>query len=121
VVVDYVAERPLKLRQWTGYDPPPDAKYLASIKSSGIPPQWHVEASSTDPAAEAFTLTVLRVYRRGRMPASQVGVERGPSSLGIRVVGSEQKEVAITFQKTAAKDFAVIRRDGREWKVGAVE
>jgi hypothetical protein len=60
VVVDYIAERPLRLRQWTGYDPEPDHKYLESVMNAPIPPQWHVEAAAEEAAPGAFTVTVLR-------------------------------------------------------------
>lgn len=88
VIVDYAAAQELKLRQWTGYDPEPNWKYLESIKSSGIPPQWHVEAASTQPATEAMTLTVMRVYRGGAAPASPVKVERGADLVRATVDGT---------------------------------
>ncbi|MBM3748581.1 MAG: DUF4962 domain-containing protein, partial [Acidobacteria bacterium] len=116
VVVDYVAQRPLKLRQWTGYDPPPDAKYLASVGNS-IPPQWHVEAASAEPAPRAFTLTVLRPHRRGAAPLSPVRVEWVSTGLSIRVTGAGQEEVAFTFQPDRTREFAVISRASRQWRI----
>lgn len=83
VVVDYVAEQPLQFRQWTGYTPEPDHRYLKSINSPGIPPQWHVEAASRQPAARATTLTVLRPYRGGQAPAADLAVLREPGRLRI--------------------------------------
>jgi hypothetical protein len=65
VVADYVAEKPLDIRQWTGYDPEPDKQLIADSGFMQIPPQWHVEASSTQPSERAFVLTVLRVFRQG--------------------------------------------------------
>ena len=120
VVVEYVAERPLKLRQWTGYDPPPDARYLASIGSS-IPPQWHVEAASAEPATTAFALTVLRAYRRGRAPQGGVQVRRATGALEIRVSGASQEEATLRFGLGRAKEFAEIRRGGRRWRISAPE
>jgi uncharacterized protein DUF4962/heparinase II/III-like protein len=81
VVVDYAAAEPLKMRQWTGYDPEPNWKYLESIKSSGIPPQWHVEAASAQPSSQALTFTVMRVYRNGPAPSSKVQVDRRSRSV----------------------------------------
>jgi hypothetical protein len=86
VVADYVSERRLKMRQWTGYEPEPNHAYLASIKSPGIPPQWHVEAASTEAADSAFTLTVLRPYKKGRQPSSPIRTERTASGLSITFV-----------------------------------
>ncbi len=117
LVVDYVAEGSLILRHWTGYDPPPDARYLSSIGSSGIPPQWHVEAASADPAANAFTLTVLRIYRRGRAPEGGVRVQRSPGALEIRLAASQPEEVTLALRPAAAKNFADIRRGSRRWRV----
>ena len=111
VVVEYIAGEPLKMRQWTGYTPEPDHRYLASIRSPGIPPQWHVEAASAAPAPGAFTLTVMRPYRRGQGPTAAAAVERGASDLTVRLPG-----VTLRFPKEGA-DFAVARRGEREWRV----
>jgi hypothetical protein len=108
VVVEYVAQQPLKMRQWTGYAPEPDHKYLASIKSPGIAEQWHVEAASRDPAVGSFTVAVLRVFQRGRAPQSDIRVERSGSSL--RVIAGE---VTALFDPRGA----VLRANGREWKI----
>ncbi len=113
VVVDYVAERPLKIRQWTGYQPEPNREYLSTTGRADIPPQWHVEASS-EPAGSALTLAVLRVHRRGRAPASRVLSQRDSSSLSVRLDGTE---TTVTFRR-AGSELAVLRRGGREWKVG---
>jgi hypothetical protein len=107
VMVDYAASHPLKFRQWTGYDPPPDAAYLASVGNRGIPPQWHVEAASTDPAVAAMTFTVLRVYRDGRAPQSEVQVEPGAFTR------LRAGDVEAVFSHTGA----VLKKNGREWKV----
>jgi hypothetical protein len=117
LVVDYIAERPLKMRQWTGYDPEPNNKYLESVKRAPIPPQWHVEASSAEPAADAFTVAVLQVYRRGRLLVSKVQSERDADALTVRAAGEAQSRWSITFPSRRAGDFAVVRRDGREWKI----
>ena len=55
VVVDYVTTTPLKFRQWNGYSPEPDKKYLTSIGRPMIPDQWHVEAS-TETAAPGIAV-----------------------------------------------------------------
>jgi hypothetical protein len=117
VVVDYVAERPLKMRQWTGYEPEPDHAYLASIKSPDIPPQWHVEAANAEAADSAFTLTVLRPYKHGRQPSSAVRTDRGPSGLAITVGTPEQPEVNVIFDLSGRGDFIKVRSGSREWKV----
>jgi hypothetical protein len=111
VIVDYVAEKPLRFRHWTGYDPEPDHRYLASIKSPGIPPQWHVEAASAEPAARAFTLTVLRPYRRGRPPEGPVRVTR--SEDGLRLTSGSAE---VEFPASGA-EFARLRQGDRRWTV----
>ncbi|MDD8014931.1 MAG: DUF4962 domain-containing protein [Acidobacteriota bacterium] len=122
VVVDYISERPLHMRQWTGYKPDPDYAYLASIKSPGFPPQWHVEASSVETTASTFTLTVLRPYKTGAAPGeggpgSPVRVERGPSRIALTVKTGEQAEVNVGFDWSGSGDFLRVRSGGREWKV----
>jgi hypothetical protein len=117
VVVDYVSERPLRIRQWTGYEPEPDHAYLASIKSPGIPPQWHVEAASAEAAESTFTLTVLRPYKKGHQPSSAGRTERTPGRLSITVSTPEQPEVTIVFDQSGGREFIRIKAGGREWKV----
>jgi hypothetical protein len=111
VVVDYVTASPLKLRQWTGYDPEPDHRYLTSIKSPGIPAQWHVEAASVEPSAEMLTVTVLRPYRAGSAPEAPVSMERSDTQAALRV-----GDVEIRFPKQGS-DFALVQAGGRSWRV----
>jgi hypothetical protein len=105
VVVDYVSPEPLKFKQWTGYTPEPDHAYLASVKNPPIPPQWHVEASLTKPAAAALTFTVLRVFGDGQA-APSAKVERRPN--GIRA-----GDVSLAIDGSRA----TIKRGAREWKI----
>ena len=91
VVVDYLAERPLKLRQWTGYDP--NATYF--LWGGPLGPQAHPLVGFLGPR---------------RMAGQGAGCGSG-----------DPPHRAGSVQKTAAKDFAVIRRDGREWKLSAPE
>ncbi len=120
VAVEYVAARPLKMRQWTGYDPEPDHKYLASVGNPGIPPQWHVEAAA-EPAASAFTLTLMRVFRDGRRPSDAPRIERSGSTLRVRVTSAGGEEVAFTFGKPGAREFAAVRRGARQWSISRAE
>ncbi|MBI4910180.1 MAG: DUF4962 domain-containing protein [Acidobacteria bacterium] len=69
VAIDYPPDDAVQLRQWTGYAPEPDHRYLKSINRGDMPPQWHVEASITDPRTRAFLITALRPYRNGNPPA----------------------------------------------------
>jgi hypothetical protein len=108
VVVEYAAPQKLKMRQWTGYDPEPYSDYLASVNRASIPQQWHVEAGSTEAAAKAFTVTVLRVFREGRVPESSVRVTRDASSVRIEV-----GDVEARFQPGRA----IARRLGKEWTI----
>jgi hypothetical protein len=120
-VVDYVSERPLKLRQWTGYDPEPDHAYLASIKSPGIPPQWHVEAAGTEAAESTFTLTVLRPYKKGRQSTSPVKAERTAAGLSITMSTPEQADVTIAFDLSGNREFVQVRSGNRRWTVNRPE
>ena len=115
VVVDYVAALPLKIRQWTGYDPEPDHEYLASVKNPGIPPQWHIEATSAERAASAFNLTLLRVFRDGRHPRDTPVVERDGPSLRVHLKSAGSEDVALEFDRSGAPKFAEVRRGGRQW------
>jgi Domain of unknown function (DUF4962)/Heparinase II/III-like protein len=127
VLVDYVSSQPLSLRQWTGYDPPPDARYLASINHPGIPEQWHLEAATSSPAERSFTLTVLRPFRRDQPPASKIKVEQNDTAVLLQVHGDSETTVALR-KPGAAKavigslsfnDFALVRKAAREWRVKA--
>jgi hypothetical protein len=111
IEVSYFSEDTLQLRQWTGYDPEPDHRYLRSINSSGIPPQWHVEAASTTPRKSTFTITAARVYRAGMAPASPLQIERKGAAIQLRS-GSAQVRLY-----PAGTQFAEVTRDGRTWKI----
>ena len=113
VLVDYAAAEPLRLRQWDGYDPPPNYKYLASVKNTGMPNQWHVEAATAAPAARAFVLTVLRPYRAGQRPADAATAERKGETVVLRAAG------ATIEMRPGSREFATVRKSGREWKVRA--
>jgi Heparinase II/III-like protein len=127
VLVDYVSSQPLTLRQWTGYDPAPDARYLASINHPGIPEQWHLEAATSSPAERSFTLTVLRPFRRDQTPASKIKVEQNDTTVLLRVHGTDDSETTVALRKPDApkavigslsfNDFALVRRAAREWRV----
>ena len=117
VLVDYVAAQPLKMRQWTGYDPEPDWEYLKSVGNRPIPPQWHVEASSADLAARSFTLTVLRPYRQGQAPTSKPRVERQGSVLSLSLDGAARKDVKIVFRPDGAGDFAQVQAGNNRWTI----
>jgi hypothetical protein len=121
VVVDYVSEQPLKMRQWQGYEPQPDHSYLASIRNPGIPMQWHVEAATAAPADGSLTLTVLRPYKKGAQPDSPVRVDRAAGGLGVTVTTPSQPEVGVTFDLSGQKDFIRVRSGSHEWKVSRPE
>lgn len=111
VLVDYIADEPFVFRQWTGYEPEPDHRYLASINSPGIPPQWHVEASTVRAAPAAYTVTVLRPYRAGARPAP-LEVRRSPEEIVLRY-GS----ASVVLHRKTGEPFASVQRQGREWRV----
>jgi hypothetical protein len=119
VLVDYVAGGKLRMKQWTGYDPPPDQNYLDSAKLPSIPPQWHVEASSQTPETEAFTLTVLRVYRQGQAPTGAVRAARRGKSLRVEAVSASAGEFKFSFTREADATYTVVRRGGQMWRLKA--
>ena len=120
VVVDYVAARPLKMRQWTGYDPEPDWEYLRSVNRPPIPPQWHVEAAATEPAPEAFTVTVLRVFSSGggRLESPQVTRRDRALSLQVRAPAGQTVNLRLA---PGERVFAEVERAGRRWRIPAAE
>jgi hypothetical protein len=125
VMVEYVGSQRLKLRQWSGYDPPPDAIYLASAKRPGIPEQWHLEAAAGLPAESTFTLTVLRPYRREHSAAAGIQVEQNETAVLVKVPGKQ--EITLALRKPGAvearignlifTDFGFVRKGGRQWSV----
>ena len=106
VQVDYLAQQPLKSRQWTGYDPPPDYKYLESVKAARIPDQWHVETATADTASELTVLTVMHVFANGRAPEGAV-----------RIKSAGEYEIGNATLKLDGRKSATVRRGGREWKI----
>jgi hypothetical protein len=117
VVVDYAAEAPLALKQWTGYDPEPDMRYLKSIGRDGMPQQWHVEAASRNVAQGTWTGTVMRTYRAGRAPAGKIAIERKRAMMRITIPESG----VVVELRGEGKTFAVVKKSGREWRFTAVD
>jgi len=120
VVVDYVAARPLKFRQWTGYDPEPDWEYLKSVNRPPIPPQWHVEAATAEPAGEAFTVTLLRVFSSGGGQLEAPQVTRQGRALSLQVRAAAGHKVSIRLAP-GERVFAEVERAGRRWRINAGE
>jgi hypothetical protein len=116
VAVDYVAPQPLRLRQWTGYDPEPDYEYLKAAGNPPIPPQWHLEAASP-PAKGAFTVLLLRVFRDGRRPGAVPQVERDAASLRLGLKSAGGEEVSFWFAAPGSPELARIERGGRRWRL----
>jgi hypothetical protein len=113
VFVDYIASEPLTLRQWDGYDPPPGSGKAANVARQ-FPNQWHVEAASKTPAREAFTVTVLRPYRKGQAPADKIQPARSGEGLRLTIPGaSGSVEVALR----SPGEFAVVRKGARTWRL----
>jgi uncharacterized protein DUF4962/heparinase II/III-like protein len=111
VLVDYVVSGALKIRQWDGYDPQPNNKYLDSVRGARLPNQWHVEASTTSPREKTLMVTVLRPYRKGNAPQGAVEADSGHETMVIPM--ADGTRVSAGFQ-TGGK-FARIRKGGRQW------
>jgi hypothetical protein len=109
VLVDYVTEEPLSLRQWDGYDPPPGSGKAAALDRK-FPNQWHVEAGTKAASACALTIAVLRPYRAGLAPAG--AVKREGKRLTIPSAGGT---VEVKFGDAA--EFASIRKGDRTWRL----
>src|SRR5215831_2739812 len=84
VLIDYIADGTLAMRQWDGYDPPPGSGKAAALDRK-FPNQWHVEAGTKTTATRAFTITVLRPYRAG--PSRMDAVKSDGSRLTIPAAG----------------------------------
>lgn len=117
VAVDFVAARPLRLRQWTGYDPEPDSQYLASVGNPPIPPQWHLEAATPEAAPQAFLVTLLRVFRTGKAPAKPPRAEQEGGALRLLFSSAAGEEITLSFAPREAAELATVRRSGRQWRL----
>jgi hypothetical protein len=118
VLVDYLSDGPLSLRQWTGYEPAPDMRYLTSIgRADGIPPQWHIEAATRQVSNRAWTVIVMRPYRKGEAARGRVTAERTPAGMMLRVPGTQ---VSVELRRDGSP-FAVARKGDRQWRVGAAK
>jgi hypothetical protein len=118
VLVDYISDAPLSLRQWTGYEPGPDMRYLTSVgRAEGIPPQWHVEASTRQPAARVWTVTLMRPYPAGAAsPArSKPAIERTPQGLRISL---PESGISVELNREGPL-FATVRKGQSAWKFAA--
>jgi hypothetical protein len=82
--VQYIAPAALHFKQWTGYDPEPNWKYLKDATKTAIPAQWHVEASTGTPANSAFVVTVLRPYKKGSPPSDPIRTQRNGNVVTIQ-------------------------------------
>lgn len=111
VLVDYIAAEPLAFRQWDGYQPEPDNRYLKEAGRPAIPNQWHVEAASRGKARRAFTVTLLRPYRAGQKPADDPRIQRTASTIAIQAAG------ASLDLSLGGPEFAVVKRGGQSWRV----
>lgn len=114
VLVHYLVPQRVRFRQWTGYDPPTDLKYLESRGSRDFPPQWHVEAAAAQPSASTFALTVLRPYRKGEGPEFPIRVQENGLALLLEVPVVTGETVAVSFGKPAVESV-VVRKGGEEW------
>ncbi|NSW78216.1 MAG: DUF4962 domain-containing protein [Chthonomonadetes bacterium] len=128
VYIHYIAPSALRMRQWDGYTPPPDAEYLRSVGSRGFPNQWHVEARTTRRHEQTFTLTVIRPYLRSRRPAPEIEVEENDTAILIRMNAPDGTPLQIAVRRPGVREasvagwrfthFALAMRGGRRWLLG---
>lgn len=122
LVVDYgPAPARMRMRQLTGYEPPPDAEYLRKTGRDEIPAQWHVEAEMESPDGAAFVLTVLRPYRAGQRPTGGVEYEASEESITVRapVEGDGLAIVRLNRPGSEASHFAAVRTRQGTWRLGS--
>jgi hypothetical protein len=111
VAVDYMSPTPLALRQWTGYTPEPDHRYLESIQSPDIPTQWHVEASTKQPSQRSMTILILRPFRGNKAPETKPSFTAEATSLEMKIDGA-----VVRFTRQGP-NMAEITRGGKTWRV----
>jgi hypothetical protein len=108
VVIQYASQHPLRLRQWTGYDPAPDKQYLDSVRNAGIPEQWHLEAATQQAAQSMTVATILRVFEGKQRPEGQASTRREGDAI-VYAIG----DASVAVRERGA----TVRRAGREWQV----
>ncbi len=60
LTIDLVCPADLGFRQWSGFEPPPDRKFM---RGRTFPTHWHLEVSTTEPSRSAYQVAVLRPQR----------------------------------------------------------
>ncbi len=126
--IHYHAPSSLRLRQWDGYNPPPDADYLRSVGSAGFPNQWHVEAATPRRQTAVFTLTVIRPYLKSQPPQPEIEVEENDTALLIRTVAPDGTAIQVAIRRPEVREariggwrfthFAMAQRGNRRWQLG---
>jgi hypothetical protein len=127
-LIHYIAPSPLRMRQWDGYSPPPDAEYLRSVGHAGFPNQWHVEASTTRRHDEVLTLTVIRPYPKPRRPAADIAVEQSDTAVMLHVAAPDGTPLTVAVRRPHAREasvgglrfssFALAMRGSKQWRLG---
>ncbi|MBI3208876.1 MAG: DUF4962 domain-containing protein [Candidatus Solibacter usitatus] len=112
VAVTYVLGQPPAFRQWTGYQPEPDHRYLAASNRSGIPAQWHVEAASQQPVSKMFAVTILRPHASGEKPGP-LETKRDVDTVTVRAGRSSVK----LYMGNSFQVFADVDSNGRRLSI----
>lgn len=105
VQIHYHAPERLRLRQWEGYEPVPDSRYLSSVNRNDFPTQWHVEASTESLRRRTLALTVLLPHRAGDLPCSLLHIEETDSSLLLHLLTAKNRAVNVTLYKSRLGAF----------------
>lgn len=94
LTVRYLSTLPLRLRQWDGFDPPPNREF---------PNMWHVEAGTTEKRSQVEMLTVLVPHRAGEGQRSDLTADRfeTDTTVGVRIK-SGGRTVTVTFPKVGS-------------------
>jgi hypothetical protein len=97
VTAQYLSPVPLQMRQWDGFQPPPDREF---------PNQWHVETGTKEKLPGIAMLTILKPYR-GADPGQDFRAERveSPTAVGVRLNDGKETRI-IGFCRGGAQGSA---------------
>ncbi len=73
----------LATRQWSGYDPAPDVKFM---RGRTFPTQWHLELASGRPVRAGVFVAAMRISRKDE-PVTPAGVDRTGDQILVTVPG----------------------------------
>ena len=89
----------LALRQWSGYEPAPDVKFLRGRR---FPTQWHLEVASREPKTRGLFVAVMELQPVGfDPPFDGVRVEAGADAYVVRVRQEQDHAVVVRVKRSS--------------------